>query len=65
MERIEKLVDSIKSEDPLGAEQLFKDELGDRIKVALTDRKTEVGKKLFSKTPEEPSQIDKLINPKE
>ena len=65
MERLEKLVDAIKNENPVDAELIFKDEMSDRIKAALADKKQEFGKQLFAKTPEPKSQLDKLIDPEE
>tara|TARA_Y100000593_G_scaffold54218_1_gene101372 strand:+ start:6113 stop:6307 length:195 start_codon:yes stop_codon:yes gene_type:complete len=64
MERIEKLIDAIKNENPVDAEELFKAEIGDRIKNAVAQRKVEVAKRVFSPEPEQ-SQIDKIINPGE
>ena len=63
--RLDKLVDAIKNEKPVDAEELFKAEMGDRLKSALADRKVEIGKQLFSKEKESLSKLDKLINPDE
>ena len=45
--------------------ELFKAEMGDRVKAALADRKVEIGKQLFSREKDSLSQLDKLINPEE
>ena len=65
MERLEKLVDAIKDEKPADAEEIFKSEMSDRIKDALAQRKLEIGKHLFSKTPKEKTQLYKLMDPEE
>ena len=65
MERLDKLVDAIKNEKPVDAEELFKAEMGDRVKDALANKKIEIGKQLFSKEKDSLSQLDKLINPEE
>lgn len=65
MEKLEKLVDAITNENPVEAEEIFKAEMGERIKTALAAKKIEFGKQLFAKTPDEQSQLDKLMDPEE
>ena len=65
MERLEKLVTAIVDEKPVEAGDIFKSEMGDRIKDVLSQRKLEIGKKLFASRPKAPSQLDRLINPEE
>ena len=65
MERIEKLISAIADENPVEAEDIFKSEMSDRLKDVLAQKKIEIGKQLFSKTPKNQSQLDKLMNPEE
>ena len=63
--KLDQLVKAIVDEKPVDAEELFKAEIGDRLKVAIDAKKTEIGKTLFAKKPDPPSQLDDIINPEE